>query len=218
MRKQQSDDNQYAHLSREKMTKYIPDSAKRILDVGCNTGAFGEALKKQKDIEVWGIEPKKGAAEIASSLLDFVVNDIFHDAVDVPDKFFDVIVFNDVLEHLEDPWLALVSARKKLVKGGIVVASIPNILHIDNLQHLLFDADFKYEQCGIRDKTHLRFFTQKSAIRMFEDVGFSVLKIEGINAKWWSNSLFKRFLYTFFPKRMEETKYIQFAVVAGTEL
>jgi len=215
MLKQEIEHNQYPHHSREEMLKYIPVKANRVLDVGCNTGGFGEALKKKRDIEVWGVEPKKEAAKIASSLLDHVVNDIFHDAIDLPDDFFDVIVFNDVLEHIEDPWAVLKNVRNKLVNGGIVIASLPNILHINNLQHLLLYADFKYEENGVRDKTHLRFFTQKSAIRMFEEVGFNVIKVEGINENWWSSSLFKRFLYKVFPLRMEETKYVQFVVVAG---
>lgn len=206
--------NNYVHTDRRMMQKFVPDSAERMLDVGCNTGGFGAALKASRALEVWGVEPNVGAAEYASTFLDHVVTDMFTQSTRVPDNYFDVVVFNDVLEHIVDPWEALQIASKKLRAGGCVVASLPNILHQDNLLHMLREKDFRYEPIGIRDRTHLRFFTRKSSIRLFEESGFRVSAVEGVNEDWWSPNLMRRLIYKIFGKQLEETKYIQYAIVA----
>ena len=46
---------------------------------------------------------------------------------------------------------------------------------------MVFLKDWKYDDFGIMDKTHLRFFTGKSIKRMYEDLGYDVLIHEGIN-------------------------------------
>ncbi len=149
----------YPHTPRHDMKQFVPVGAKRVIDIGCNTGAFGESLKADRIIEVWGVELNLNAAEQARRVLDKVINTPFDADVALPDAAFDVVIFNDVLEHLEDPWEALRIAAHKLRAGGCVVASIPNLRQIDNLIHILRDADFRYEPLGIRDRTHLRFFT-----------------------------------------------------------
>lgn len=204
----------YDHIDRPMMQKFIPDSAQRILDVGCNTGGFGAGLKARRSIEVWGVEPNRLAAERATQFLDRVIIEPFARNVSVPDRHFDAVVFNDVLEHLPDPWDALKLAATKLRPGGRVVASIPNLLHINNLLHMLRDEDFHYELTGIRDRTHLRFFTRRSAIRLFEESGLQIRGVEGINEEWWTPSLRRRLAYRFFGRKLENTKYVQFAIVA----
>ena len=206
--------NQYTHNSRREMHQFIPVSAERVLDVGCNTGAFGEGLKAQRDIEVWGVEPNETAACHAAKILDHVVIDLFAATTAIPNNFFDVVVFNDILEHLVDPWEALRIAQRKLRPGGCVVASLPKILNRENLMHMLHERDFKYENIGIRDRTHLRFFTQKSMRRLFDESGYSVQKITGINERWWSESLINRLAYRIFRTQLEETKYVQYAIMA----
>jgi len=134
----------------------------------------GAALKNAREIEVWGVEPNVDAAEQASKLLAHVLSDMFTHATALPDNYFDVVTFNDVLEHLTDPWEALQIAVRKLRMGGCVIASLPNMLHQGNLLHMLRYKDFRYEPTGIRDKTHLRFFTRLSSIKLFEESGFIV--------------------------------------------
>ena len=96
-------------------------------------------------------------------------------------KRFDLIVCNDVIEHLPDADAFVQSVRTKLVPGGHIMASIPNMRHWEVLWQLLVRRDWKYGREGILDRTHLRFFTERSIRRLFEDAGFVVERQGGIN-------------------------------------
>lgn len=204
----------YQHSLRQEMLQFIPVTATRILDVGCYSGAFGEFLKRSRQVEVWGVEPNAVAAEKAKAILDHVFNQPFSTKIELPEAYFDVIVMNDVLEHMNDPWAALELAKQKLSKDGRIVVSIPNFRQIDNLLHVLCEKDFRYEATGILDSTHLRFFTRKSAIRLINDCGLEVEHIEGINETWCTKSIGRRLAYRLFGKMLEDTKYLQYAIVA----
>lgn len=195
------------------MLAFVPPNARRVLDVGCHTGAFGRAVKKKCGGEVWGIEPNSETAEVASHGLDRVFNSYFSEDVPLEDNFFDAIVFNDVLEHMPDPWAALKLAGRKLTPNGVVIVSIPNLRHIDNLVHLMRERDFQYELTGIRDKTHLRFFTRKSAPRLFDDTGLTMVRMEGVNEDCFP-SLPRKVAYWLFKDYLDDTRHINYAMVA----
>ena len=205
----------YFKCSRKEILKFIPSSCRTLLDIGCGAGSFGDLVKKNFDAEVWGIDPNQSIAEMAPKVLDHFINDFFSDKIDFPKKYFDVITFNDSLEHFPDPFPPLECSRSLLKSGGVIVCSIPNVRYIENLKHLLFEMDWKYEDSGIRDRTHLRFFTKKSIIRMFDDFGYNILSIDGINKRyWWWDS--KRFILGRFllKKWCFDINYLQFVVVA----
>lgn len=206
--------HEYQSLERKEMRKYVPATARRLLDVGCNTGTFGAGLKTSRSIEIWGVEPDVTASAKATRVLDHVLTCHFDQHAEIPENYFDVVTFNDVLEHFADPWTALRLARTKLHTDGIVIVSVPNILNKKNLEHMLVERDFRYENDGIRDRTHLRFFTSKSIQRTMEESGFSILTVEGINQDWYSSSLTVRLAYRLFARQLRETKYRQIAVVA----
>lgn len=80
---------------------------------------------------------------------------------ELPDNYFNAITCNDVLEHIFEAEDLLLQLKSKLKSGGVLVSSIPNVRYLNNLIHVLFEKDFRYEDEGIRDKTHMRFYTQK---------------------------------------------------------
>lgn len=161
------------------MVPFVPDEAKRILDVGCSTGAFGALLRKQRPgTDVWGVEPNEEAAAKATERLSGVACGLFPDAVDERD--FDCIVFNDVLEHMPDPWSALKETTPLLAPGGCVVTSLPNVRNARVILNLAVRGRWTYETTGILDRTHLRFFTRQSAIALFEASGYEVQTAEMI--------------------------------------
>jgi 2-polyprenyl-3-methyl-5-hydroxy-6-metoxy-1,4-benzoquinol methylase len=207
--------NRYGHSRRPDMLDLPPATASKVLDIGCHSGAFGEALKAQRPCEVWGVEPDAAAAGMAQGLLDRVIVAPCSEALDIPEKAFDAVVFNDVLEHLPDPWAVLRSVQRHLRPGGCVLACVPNMLHKDNLEHLLRERDFRYEDQGIRDRTHLRFFTRKSAVRLFEESGYKTDEVRMVNDyMWYPTSLLGRVAYKLFARDLEETRFIQIGLRA----
>ncbi|AGC62990.1 SAM-dependent methyltransferase [Mycobacterium liflandii 128FXT] len=171
----------YGH-KRPEMLRFLPADAQCVLELGCGEGVFGAIVKQSTGAEVWGLEYNEEAAQRAGELLDHVLaGDASTRIAELPDNYFDAVVCNDVLEHLVDPLDTLKRLRTKLKPDGVVVASIPNIRYLPALGKVVFRRDFPQEDFGIFDRTHLRFFTRSSMVRMFEDAGFSMQRIKGIN-------------------------------------
>ena len=202
----------YYDSIRYEMLNYLPKTAKKILEVGCGNGCFAEVVKKSNNAEVWGIELMEAEAEIASKVLDKVLSGECEKHIDdLPDNYFDAIYFNDVLEHLVDPYTVLKKLKSKLSPNGIVISSIPNVRYHNTFLRLLIKKDWKYEDYGVMDFTHLRFFTEKSIIRMYVDAGYSIKISEGINK---SKSI-KPYLYNIpFLFTQLDIRYPQYATVA----
>lgn len=205
-------DPNYFGNERREMLRFIPAACRTLLDVGCGAGEFGALVKKERGAEVWGVELNATAAASARKKLDKVVHAPFSAEVELPDNYFDVITFNDSLEHFPDPYPPLEFCKRKLTKGGVVVCSLPNVRYIENVYHFLVDMDWKYEDYGILDNTHLRFFTRKSMLRTFENAGYNVLSITGIRPHYWSGK--KIFLLRLlFRKWMDDMKYLNYVSV-----
>ena len=167
---------------RHEMLKYLPKNAKKVIDIGCGNGAFAGIVKEKNTAEVWGIELMEEEAKVAETVLDKVFTGPCEQFInDLPDNYFDVIYFNDVLEHLADPYTVLDVLKKKLSKDGVVISSIPNVRFYRTFSKVVFGKDWKYDEFGIMDKTHLRFFTGKSIKRMYEDLGYKIVIHEPIN-------------------------------------
>jgi GT2 family glycosyltransferase/ubiquinone/menaquinone biosynthesis C-methylase UbiE/Tfp pilus assembly protein PilF len=170
----------YYFFKRPEILNKIPVEAKHVLDIGCGAGALGLELKNRQETEVVGIEINKDIAKIAANNLDnVIVADVEFLNLQYTEQYFDVIILGDVLEHLKEPWLVLEKIKKYLAKDGLIIASIPNINHISIIIRLLY-GDFSYEDAGLLDKTHLRFFTKNTILRMFEKCELNILNIEGI--------------------------------------
>ena len=79
----------------------------------------------------------------------------------------------DVIEHLQNPWKAIENMRELLAPGGEVIASIPNVAHSSTFYGLLSGC-WTYEDMGILDRTHFRFFTKKEIIKLFQEAQFDI--------------------------------------------
>jgi len=203
----------YCIGDRPEMLRFIPKGISSVLDVGCSSGGFGAKLKSERPgLTVWGIEPNPKAAEQAKGKLDNAICGVFKaETHQLNGTKFDCIIFNDVLEHLINPEAALRTCHKYLVDGGFVVASIPNILFFYQIAHIIIKQDWKYQESGILDYTHLRFFTKKSITRMFIDCGFQIDTVEGING---TNGLSYWLFNLGTLGRLKDWKYAQFGIRA----
>lgn len=203
----------YYQNERPEMVAFLPKDAKTILDVGCSNGEFGAALKRKHSVEVWGIEPFESFGKLAIKKLDKVFIASIEGALkELPDNFFDVIYFNDVLEHLIDPYSVLEQIKSKLKPDGIVISSIPNIRYFRTFSKLLFKGEWDYQDEGILDRTHVRFFTKKSIVKMYENAGYHIISHKGINP---SKSIKPYFLNILLGFNAMDIKYTQFATIAA---
>jgi len=158
--------------SLKKMLQLI-DSGKKVIDFGCATGYFSRLLKN-KGCVVTGVEINSEAARLAEKYCEkVIVADLDYVSVKdiLPEQKFDVAVFGDVLEHLRNPWRVLEETKHILTEDGYIVASIPNIAH-GSIRLALLDGRFEYTEFGILDNTHIRFFTKKTVIELFEKSGY----------------------------------------------
>ena len=203
----------YFENPREEMLPFIPTDVSRMLEIGCGNGAFGALLKRSRDVEVTGVEAFPDAAERAREVLDQVLgSNVEVDELELPQGYFDCITYNDVLEHLRDPWMTVSRLSCFLRPGGYVVSSIPNVRYFDVFKDLLVNKEWVYQDEGVLDRTHLRFFTEKSIPRMFEETGYEVLQLQGIHGRRFP---WKFALLNFLNGgRFDDVAYRQFACVA----
>jgi 2-polyprenyl-3-methyl-5-hydroxy-6-metoxy-1,4-benzoquinol methylase len=202
----------YYSATRENMLKYIPKHVKTTLEFGCGYGGFSALLKENFGAETWAVEIDQTAAQAASKRLNKVINaDATAALKDIPDNYFDCVFFLDVLEHLVDPYSLLCTVKTKLTREGVIVASIPNIRYYRTFVDFVLRGNWDYTDQGILDKTHLRFFTYRSILNMFEQLGFEVLVMEGIHPTKNKKIILLNILLF---KALEDLKYLQFAVVA----
>ena len=149
--------------------------ATRVLDVGCSSGNFGEALERLKGCTVVGVDlDAADVAEASTKISKALVFDITSAPSLDELGTFDVIVFADVLEHLGDPRGALARIRSILNEGGFALYSIPNMTHA-SVRFDLLRGEFGYTQTGILDKTHVHFYDRAEVDDVFASAGFGVV-------------------------------------------
>lgn len=199
------------------MLPFVPAGDGPVLDVGCAAGRFGEAIKaREPGRVVWGVEPDGGAADSARAVLDRVVTGSYPEVVPELGRRFDAVVFNDVLEHLVDPWSTLAITREAVLGGGgRVVACIPNARNWRTLIDLARHGRFPYEASGIHDVDHLRWFTRRTAVEAFEQAGYVVERVEMVRPLGYRRArAFGRVLGPIAPGLAEEADFRQIALVA----
>ncbi len=149
----------------------------KILDLGCSSGLLAERLRAIGH-QVIGVDTAEidGVAERVSAFYKADLNDGIPPEVGTD---FDVVLAADVLEHLADPASLMDQIRRVLSPEGSVLFCVPNIAH----WYPRFRATlgmFDYDQRGILDATHLRFFTRRSISRLVEREGFTIRRIEPV--------------------------------------
>jgi 2-polyprenyl-3-methyl-5-hydroxy-6-metoxy-1,4-benzoquinol methylase len=167
----------------ERLKIYYPKgkSFANVLDIGCGTGATGAAIRRDFKIEHYsGVELMTAASKIAKDRLDYVISGNVETMIneknfhDLDKKKYDLILILDVIEHLYDPWGLLNFLRDWLTADGIIVLSIPNAGNIYVVNKLIRDR-FLYDEGGLLDKTHIRFFTLKTIQHLVETTKYKIL-------------------------------------------
>jgi len=158
------------------------------LDIGCGGGATGKLIKEKfPGTRVIGIELNPRAAEYARQFLDDVICASIDDvelAHHVGEVTIGTVLLLDVLEHLYDPWRALTRIRSWIAPTTRVLASVPNIRNLANLDELA-GGSWEYGPHGVLDITHIRFFTRSTLRRLFEETGYVVEHLEPLTQPAW---------------------------------
>jgi SAM-dependent methyltransferase len=211
----------YNQQPRKELLELIPSTNRDgdILEIGAGAG---DTLLYAKEhgfakniygVELCKIENSNQDNKIFS---DFIIGNI--ETMDLPfeDSQFDVILCGDVLEHLVNPYKTLELLKRLLKPNGVLIASIPNIREFETMKKIFFQGDFRYEDSGILDRTHLRFFCKKNIIELFENQDYNIINIvssnKGLAMRYFKRlRIFKLFLQIFF----EELVTVRYYVVAS---
>jgi 2-polyprenyl-3-methyl-5-hydroxy-6-metoxy-1,4-benzoquinol methylase len=159
---------------RDDLLKHVPPGAERVLDVGAAQGLFGELLKRRQKCFVTGVDTDSELLSVAGKRLDSVIEGDIEEVIDRGIlETYDCIVCGDVLEHLNNPWKVVKGLKKHLGKGGLFVASTPNIMN----WAIIFDqlrGRWDYVPFSILSGTHIRFFTKGTLKDLFEGAGYTI--------------------------------------------
>jgi len=161
--------------------KNNPDEAIKLIE---------DKMNVKHDVEIVGVELDPSAAENAAKVLDKVLVGSVEDNLEkLRHDNFDVILYGDVLEHLTDPWKVVKEHLGILSKQGCMIASIPNIGYFKVIQ-MLKQGKWTYQDAGIMDRTHLRFFTRSTMIDLFQQSG---MRVRVVGRVWGGNKLLRLF-------------------------
>ena len=164
--------NYYSNI-RFDILSLVPDREyQRILEVG--GGDFSTLLQLQKKYpaELWGVDIHK----CHNKKIKFIKGSIESEAIKkiIPNDFFDLILANDVIEHLRYTEDFFICARNKIKQNGFLLVSVPNIRQIRVFYQIFLKGTFPRNESGMFDRTHLRWFCKKDVIKMASDFGFSL--------------------------------------------
>jgi methionine biosynthesis protein MetW len=185
------------------LRSYMPEGVK-VLDVGCSTGSVTSTMNEGKGNQVFGVEPDDARATVARSRgYDVQTGYLSQDYVRDHGPF-DVIVFADVLEHVADPSALLSLALSALKNGGLLLVSVPNVAHW-TLRVDLLKGRFIYMPYGIRDATHLRWFTRETLENLLRAHGLVIEEFRNSCGLWMQEYEFRRPWKWLGPSRRKNT-------------
>ncbi|MDF5735821.1 MULTISPECIES: class I SAM-dependent methyltransferase [unclassified Nostoc] len=158
----------------ESVISYIPNTAQRILDIGCGTGDLGRTIKSKINCEIIGITYSQLEANHAASYLNQVLVRDLNSFEPYKLGKFDCIICSHILEHLYQPEELLTKLHECLYPHGVLIIALPNTLHYKQRLEFL-KGNFKYTDGGLMDKTHFRFFDWDTAFDLVNNSGFQII-------------------------------------------
>jgi glycosyltransferase involved in cell wall biosynthesis len=149
-----------------------------ILDLGCAGGDFASLLNDRGN-RVVGVD-QHAPDEARRQVFDAFVAGRLDQGLDflrpaLGERTFDRVLLLDVLEHVPEPGRLLAECKPLLRPGALAVVSLPNVANVTVRWSMLWGR-FEYTERGILDRTHLRFFTRRSARQLLRDAGFEIVE------------------------------------------
>ena len=216
MRYEEKDNTYYSNIRLDLLSLLPKDSSNlKVLEVGAGTGATLSYLKEQKiAAEVVGVDiPESKVNSIPSTIDKFIYGDAESLDLSEYDNYFDCIIFADVLEHLVHPKELLIKLKTLLKDEGCILISIPNIRHKKALYKIFIKGNFSYEESGLFDYTHLRFFCKKNIKQLVSDGGYEIEQMVS-SLKTYNKPSSSKILNTITFRIFEEFLSVQYLVKA----
>ncbi len=186
--------------SHSQLLEMIGPPPRTVLDVGCGQGEIGH-LVMERGHHVTGIDWTEPKFELD----EFVKANLETGLPLPPDRKFDVVLLADVLEHMSEPSILLKQAKEHLAEDGSLLVSLPNAVHW-SLRAQVALGKFEYANKGILDRGHLRFFTKKTARRLFEEAGLMVVTERSTPVPW--ENVIPEIFGSFLREKVEKTDYL----------
>jgi 2-polyprenyl-3-methyl-5-hydroxy-6-metoxy-1,4-benzoquinol methylase len=219
----------YETNPRTDVQPFIPAGVTSALDVGCGGGGFGDTLRRVlgPDARLVGVEAvSTSAARARQHGFDDIVEGYFPQAMPTAERF-ELVCFNDVLEHLVDPWQVLRACHAYLADDGRVLAAIPNVQYAP-VSLGLVRGRWQYVESGVLDRTHVRFFAFETVQSLFEDAGYEVELVGRANSVWqhdwsptapptwrrWTSGPFRTLLRRAFLRLFPDAEFMHYVILA----
>jgi len=172
---------QYFGTIRRDVMHCFPEKLGDVLDVGGGNGATSlwltESDRASSAVVVDPFCTTKSTERVTFLQEDANDAHVFK-TLALEGRTFETILCLDVLEHLYDPWQVLKELKPLLAENGNLIVSLPNMRFVGLVLPLVLWGQFRYKKSGIMDKTHIRWFTRKTARSLVEDTGFRICKME----------------------------------------
>jgi len=158
---------------RPDLLRFVEPPCASVLDVGCGAGGLATLLRSRGAERVVGIEPDADRATTAAAVTDRVIVSTVEEALDqhLGTTRFDLIVASDVLEHLVDPWTVTERLAAHLEPNGRLLLSVPNVGNQEVVKQLMRRGDWRYDDTGMFDRTHLRWFGRSTLRQLLDRAG-----------------------------------------------
>lgn len=188
----ESKEKVYGNLGNDDVINLVPKNIKYILDIGCGNGSTAKHLIAKNYI-VDGITLSENEKSEAEKIMRHVY--IYNLENGLPFKesnLYDVIICSHVLEHICYPKKLMTDIYSVLKPGGTLIVALPNIMHY-SARWKLIKGNFNYEDAGIWDYTHFRWYTFETAKQFLQQYNFTI-EVATVTGTLPFNRLFKRIL------------------------
>jgi 2-polyprenyl-3-methyl-5-hydroxy-6-metoxy-1,4-benzoquinol methylase len=150
-------------------------SNQSVLDVACGDGSLAALLHKNGN-RITGVDllPEAAHTDVLENYFSADLDEGIAPVIEqLGGRRFDRVLLLDILEHLKTPERLLEQCHAVLNPEGRLIVSVPNVANITVRLSLLLGS-FNYTERGLLDRTHLRFFTRRTARRLLEQSGFTI--------------------------------------------
>lgn len=169
-------------------TALVPANSK-ILELGCATGFMSQYFKKKLHCQVVGVD-------VNPLVKPTICGDLATKSTQakiIKAGSFDVVFASAILEHLVQPEVLLQFIKQVLKPKGMLIATVPNVAHWRQRLNIL-QGRWQYEDYGLLDRTHLRFFNYFTFQKLITSAGFKIkaIRIDPAGGVKYLNWLVKR--------------------------